>query len=138
MTRAKAGARLGMEVLMKKHQFLKTRLITRRRLAAVTGPRSVFTLHEERGETCFQFSGDLLERHHLPRTRGTFNFKSVAVVLMVSSQRLYENKINREPDRTSPVAVTTEHTRPGHARFVRYGMALAIEFENIRRFLVYF
>src|SRR5262249_57313866 len=52
--------------------------------------------------------GDLAERHHPPRSRRALDGERGDVEVMVALERLDEQPVHGEPDRTAPVRVAAE------------------------------
>src|SRR3989442_13201965 len=112
MARAKPGARVAMEVFVKKEQVAPLRAALSALVDAVHGPRAVGAFQEQAGEPARQFGGDLPQREQVAGPGWAFHFEVVAVIVMKSLQRFDQQVIDGEPDGAAPVRVSAEGRAP--------------------------
>src|SRR5437667_10664528 len=77
---------------------------------------------EARGE---QFS-NLPEREHLPGASRTLDQEIVAIVMVILLQGLNQQEVEREPDRTAPVGISTEEATARFGWLVTHNVVLAV------------
>src|SRR4051794_6462173 len=72
----------------------------------------------------------------LAGTRRTFNEKIVTVVVVEFLDALYDEKIDRKPDRSAPVGVAAEQACAGLTRLVAHLVDRTVQFQPIGMLLV--
>ena len=55
-----------------------------------------------------KFTGNIIQREEVAGANRALDFQRVAVKMMISFESLYQEIVDREPDRTSPVRVPSE------------------------------
>src|SRR4030095_6421360 len=81
-------------------------------------------------------TGDFPKRQHLTRTDRTFDFEVFAEVMMKLLERFDHQIVQRKPDRTTPIRVTTKQSRARLGRLVSHPVLGAIHLQHIRMVFV--
>ena len=89
-------------------------------------PAALFVLQEDAGQAAREFGRHFPQVHHVPEPVGNSTLKSVAQVVMELLQRLDQQKIHREPDRSAPVGVAAEQSGGRFGRLVVHAMLAAV------------
>jgi hypothetical protein len=95
-------------------------------------PSAIGPFEENGFEAARDFGGDLPQGALLARASGTLDQKIVTVIVVKLLQCLHDEKIDREPDRSTPVRVATEQPRAGLGRLVTHFVHAVVDLESIR------
>lgn len=101
-------------------------------------PSIVFISLENPDQPPGDLLAHLIQVHHISRTGRTLHFKVIAVVEIVLQQGAVDQRIDWEPDRTSPVGVASEHAGVRLSWKVIHTVLLAFDVEDVRMLLVNF
>ena len=93
---------------------------------------AVFILQEDARQSARQLLGNLLDREQRAGARRAFDFEIVAVVVVEFLQRLDDQEIEREPDRSAPVGIAAEVPRVRLRRRVADREIVAVAAEHVR------
>src|SRR5581483_5345098 len=115
---AETGTRLAVEVLVERDQVVPRGVALEEVVASEDRPRSVGALHEDRDEARRELVGHLLERQMPAGASRALDDEVVAEVAVVHPQRLQQEVVDGEPNRSAPVRVAAEEARRRLARFV--------------------
>src|SRR5215831_19998873 len=108
MAGTKAGTVIAVEIFVKQYEVTPVWVLLEHLRLAIYGPAPVRVTQEETRQPTRQLFG------HLPEGRLTlgagrqWDQQAITVKVMQPLQRLDEQVIHREPDRTTPVGIATE------------------------------
>src|SRR5437867_9470162 len=132
MTGANAGAVVAVEVLVKQEQVAPMRVLLEFLHATVDGTPALGIAQENARQPTRQF------RRHLPEGylalgAGWKGYgQAIAVKVVKLLQRLDEQVVDWEPDRSTPVRVATEQPGAGLRWFVIHPVFRAVDREDVR------
>src|SRR2546425_7609831 len=101
MAGSDSGARVTVKVLVKEHQVAPVRVGLELFEVAENWPVAVLVAQKGAGQPTRQFSCHLPQRHHLPRPGGALDFEVLSQIVMELLQRLDQQEIYREPNRSA-------------------------------------
>src|SRR6056297_3992968 len=103
-------ANISMKIFIKKYIVAPPWVILEFRGTAIERSRPVAAQLKYRGQTARDLVGDLIQSHHHPGTRRTFNAQAVSVMGVMRAQSVDKNVIHWHPHWTAPVGITAKHT----------------------------
>ena len=95
-------------------------------------PRAVRAAEKEPRDTTRELLRDLRQVHEDTRAGGALDLQRVAIIIMVTIERLDQQVIERQPHRAAPVRVAAEHARVAVSRHVRDAQRLPPEHYLVR------
>lgn len=102
-----------MEELVEMNVILEVGVSVKLGITTVHRSSTMFVSGEDMDKTMLNFFCRAGEGHVVPAPCGTLDSEAIAVILMESLERLDEQKVDGEPDGTSPIGVTTKHAGAG-------------------------
>ena len=132
MARAEPAAGVAVEVFVEQNQIAPMRIGCVFLLPAVAGARPILVRQKNARESARDFLRHLLQVHHVARAGRAFDLEVVAVEVVVAFERLDDQIIDREPDRTAPIRVTAEEIARSFARHVIDSMLFIARVEDVR------
>ncbi len=132
MTGAQAGAVVSMKILVEQDIVPPVRIALEFLNTAVHGPPPRFIAQEDPSQTVGDFTRHFEQIHLVARAGGALDFKVVAIVEVERQQSADEERVQRHPDGTTPVGVTSEHAGFRFRRKIAYPVTLASHREDIR------
>src|SRR5215469_18633596 len=97
------SARVPMEVLVKKNELVPIGIRLKFLNSSIDRPFAFLISQENLRKPTRKFGCDIPQREHVSGPCRELNFEIVAKVMMELLQRFYEQKIDRKPDRPTPV-----------------------------------
>ena len=132
-----AAAGVAVEVFVEEHVIAKMRVLLQSRV--MCEHRAVASLIREK-DPC-EAHGELVrhfvDRHEGSGTRRAFHAEVFAEVVMKLLQRLDDEEVHQEPDRSAPVRVATEQAALGLRRFVAHRKVHVVVPIDVRVLFVY-
>src|SRR5215468_4324194 len=98
---AEAAAGVAMEVLVEQHEARERRIAGVALGAAVARPVTARVGQEQRDQPALQLLGDLAQVHAAAAAGRALDSERVAVEVVVALERLDDEVVRREPDRTA-------------------------------------
>ena len=129
---ADAGAVVAMKVFVKRDQVAPVGIFLEFFRAAEDRAPAMFILQKYSRQALGDFSGDLPQVQVDARAGRVFDFEIIAEKEMKLLQRLDEQIIDREPDRTAPVGVAAKKAGARLRRFVIDAVIHAVDRQSVR------
>ena len=113
VTRADAGAIVGMEIFVEEEQIFPVRIALEDFGAAGDRPSAVFAANENMNQAAGDFGSHFPEVRFTPRASGTFDFEVLAIIMVILLQGFDEEIVQWKPDGTAPIGIATEDSAGG-------------------------
>jgi hypothetical protein len=105
---AGTSASVSIEVFVEGHIIAKIFVLLETRVEGIHLASPLAVLEKDPNQAGRKFSGYLVDGDKSARTGWVLDFEVVSIVVMELLQRFDDEKIPREPDRTTPVGVAAE------------------------------
>src|ERR1700745_3457473 len=132
MTGADSGSGVAMEVLVKQDEVTPVRVGLEFFQVAEHWPSAATVSQEYARQTARQFARYLPQRHHLSGSSRELDFEVVAEVVVKFLQRLDEQVVRREPDRSSPIGIAAKQPCRRFARLIVNAALIDVHVQGIR------
>ena len=110
---AYAAAAIAVEVLIEKQVIAEVPVALHPRVMRVYSARAVLTEQKDLRQSGRQFVCHVIQTDESTGARRTLDTELIAVVVMELLQRFDDEEVEREPDWSAPVGVTTEECTIG-------------------------
>src|ERR1700746_3237399 len=108
-----ATTRVAVEVLVEKHAVPEVRIGLCALVEAMNRPAPVPIRKEQATQADGDLVGNFVERRKLSRACWAFDAELIPVVVVELLQRLYDEEVDRKPNRPAPVGVAPEQPAVG-------------------------
>jgi len=122
---AEAPTIIGVKVFKEEEIIFEMRIGRQFGMALEHGALAVCADEKKRGDPARQLVGYGFEGEHLARTRWAFDEEIVAIIVVKLADGFDEEKVDRHPDRASPIGISAEDP------IMRFGGPV-IDIERIR------
>src|SRR5262245_59774148 len=103
VTRPATAAGITVEGFVERNVVSPVGIVVEHRRTVKHWPFALLVAQKYPGQSAGQFQSHLLKRLHLPGAGRTLDLKSTAVITVILSQCLDDKKIDRKPNRPTPV-----------------------------------
>ena len=104
----------------------------------IYGAGAIFGTKEDSRETPGNFRRGLPQRCLFPRAGRKFDLELISIEVMEFLQRFQQKEINRKPDRSTPVGISSKQSRAGFRRLVVHAMFHSVDRKDVWVALVEF
>src|SRR5580704_262300 len=132
MTGTATATAFSVEIFVEQDQVLPMRIGGVSQVITVARPSPFMVFDKQTDEPAGNFVCHLLKVHENTRPGGAFDFEVIPVKIIVSLQSLHDQIVDRKPDRSSPVGVSTEKMSVPFAGNIIDAVFTAVGAENVR------
>lgn len=138
MASSQAPACVAIEELVEPKVVLPMRIEIEQVITGIDAPPAILVPGHQMLQPVLDFLGDVAQVHEVTASRGTFDLEIVSVEEEEALERLDQQEVDTQPDRSSPVAITTEKAAVRVSRNVAHRKRLSVDFHFVWIFLVIF
>src|SRR5215469_16154281 len=108
MTRPASASGFAVEIFVKQHEIAPVGIIRVFPNVAMTRSGAILVRQEDTSEPAGKLTRDLLKGHHVSRAGRAFDLERFTVEQVITFQRFDHQEVNRKPNRTAPIRITTK------------------------------
>src|SRR5215470_7536857 len=123
---------VAVKVFVKQDQVSPVRIGLKFLDTAIDWSAAIFVLKEDPGQPPRNLRRHFPQRHHMARAGGALDLVLLTEVVVILLQRLDYEKVDRKPDGTSPVRVSSKQSGARFGRLVVNAVLLAAHVKHIR------